>query len=113
MMMRFARYLILFGTVIVSSSAAPAFADTGLTPPPKEAIEFFETKIRPILANNCYECHSAAAKSVKGAFVLDSHDGLLKGGESGKPALLAGQPEASRLVTAVKRTDPKFAMPPK
>src|SRR3954453_14079889 len=87
----------------------PAGAET-LSP---EQVEFFETRIRPILVDHCYGCHSGSAKEIKAAFRLDFRDGLLKGGESGKPAIVAGNPEASRLIQAVKRLDPKSAMPPK
>ena len=45
-----------------------------------EQLAFFESKIRPILADNCYKCHSATADKVKGALVMDTKEGLLKGG---------------------------------
>src|SRR5882724_2741751 len=49
--------------------------------------QFFENKIRPVLANNCYKCHSPAAERVKGGLLLDTREGLLKGGETG-PAIV-------------------------
>ena len=76
------------------------------------ATQFFEGKIRPILANNCYQCHSAQAEKVKGGLLLDSREGCLKGGESG-PAIVPGDPENSRLIKAVRYTDPDLQMPPK
>ena len=79
----------------------------------KEGVEFFESKVRPILVDNCYECHSGGAKILRSGLRLDLRDGLLKGGESGKPAIVPGQPEASRLIRAVKRTGPEDAMPPR
>ena len=53
--------------------------------PPLSAdqIEFFEKKIRPIFVERCYKCHSAASEKVKGGLLLDSREGLLKGGDSG------------------------------
>ena len=45
-------------------------------------LEFFEKKIRPVLAKECYECHSAGAKKLKGGLYLDTAAGMLKGGDS-------------------------------
>ena len=73
-------------------------------------IEFFEKKIRPVLIERCYKCHSADSKKVKGKLLLDTRDGLLKGGESG-PAIVAGKPEKSLLVSALQYED--LEMPPK
>src|SRR5215470_14917037 len=75
-------------------------------------IDFFETHVRPILAENCYKCHSRQADRVKGELFLDSRDGVLKGGESG-PALVPGDPEKSLLIKAVRYGDPDLQMPPK
>ena len=74
--------------------------------------EFFEQKIRPVLAEKCFECHSADAKSLKGNLLLDSREGLLKGGDTG-PSLVPGQPDKSLLITAIHYGDPETAMPPK
>src|ERR1043166_4586453 len=74
--------------------------------------QFFESNIRPILVNNCYKCHSSQAEKVKGGLLLDSREGVLKGGESG-PAIVPGDPEQSRLIKAVRYTDPDLQMPPK
>ena len=79
---------------------------------PPEGIEFFEKRIRPILVNHCYECHSVESKKKKGGLLLDTRDGLIKGGSSG-PALLAGDPEKSLLIRAVRHTDQELQMPPK
>ncbi len=80
-------------------------------PPSSEGLEFFEKKIRPILAEQCFECHSAE-KKVKGALRLDSRDGWAKGGESG-PAIVPGEPDKSRLIRAVRYAEPDLQMPPK
>ena len=71
---------------------------------------FFESRIRPVLADRCYECHSG--EKTKGGLALDTREGLLKGGDNG-PAVVPGKPEASPLVSAVRHLDPDFAMPPK
>ena len=72
--------------------------------------DFFENKIRPVLADNCYKCHSTQAEKVKGGLLLDSRDGLLKGGDTGV-AIVPGNPEASLLIKAVRYTDPDLQMP--
>jgi hypothetical protein len=74
-----------------------------------EQIEFFETKVRPLLAENCYQCHSAQAKTLKGGLRLDSRAAAIKGGDSGE-ALVPGKPDASPLIHAVKWQ--AYEMPP-
>ena len=76
-----------------------------------DGIEFFEKKIRPLLAEHCYECH-AVGKKLKGGLALDSRDGWQKGGDSGM-TLVPGDPEASLLIKAVRYKDKEFRMPPK
>lgn len=94
--------LALLPLVAVLAADAPA-AETGL--------EFFEKKVRPILTKHCYACHSSAAKKAKGGLLLDSRAGLRKGGESG-PAIVAGKPDESLLIKAVRyQGEPR--MPPK
>jgi hypothetical protein len=75
-------------------------------------VEFFEKKVRPVLVQQCYRCHSAAAKKQKGGLALDSRPALRKGGDSG-PALVPGHPEQSRLIRAVRHADDTLQMPPK
>ncbi len=72
-----------------------------------EQITFFETKIRPVLANNCYSCHSHEAKRNKGGFYMDSREGILE-------AFLAepGKPAESMMIEAVHYKDPSMQMPP-
>src|SRR4051794_25871059 len=64
------------------------------------SVDFFEKKIRPVLVEHCYKCHSADAKKIKGKLRLDSRAWLLKGGDSG-PALVPGNLEKSLLIEAV------------
>ena len=73
-------------------------------------LEFFEKKIRPLLAERCYECHGE--KKQKAGLRLDSRAALLKGGDNG-PAIVAGAPEKSRLIRAVSYEDVDLQMPPK
>ncbi|HTD87471.1 MAG TPA: PSD1 and planctomycete cytochrome C domain-containing protein, partial [Candidatus Binatia bacterium] len=76
-----------------------------------EQSAFFESKIRPLLADNCYKCHSQAAEKVKGGLLLDSRDGWQKGGDTG-PAIVPGDPEKSLLIKAVRYKDKDIQMPP-
>ncbi|MBL8815846.1 MAG: DUF1553 domain-containing protein [Planctomyces sp.] len=78
-------------------------------PPESQQLEFFESKIRPILAEHCYECHSSAAKSIKGGLQVDSRQGLLMGGDSG-PAIVPGDSDGSLLMQAMRHES--FEMPP-
>jgi hypothetical protein len=80
--------------------------------PSPEGIEFFEKKIRPVLVERCYACHSAAAPKLKGGLRLDSREGLRKGGDSG-PAIVPGDPARSLLLRALRRGADAEKMPPK
>src|SRR5436190_18678656 len=73
--------------------------------------DFFENRIRPILVERCYQCHSAEKKQSKGGLKLDSRDDVLKGGHGG-PAVIPGRPEGSLLIRAIRRTDKDLKMPP-
>jgi cytochrome c553 len=79
-----------------------------------KSVEFFEKKIRPLLAEHCLSCHSAEAqtnKKLKGGLLLDSRDGWKAGGDSG-PAIVPGKPAESLLIESVKY-DGDLKMPPK
>jgi Protein of unknown function (DUF1549)/Protein of unknown function (DUF1553)/Planctomycete cytochrome C/EF-hand domain pair len=82
------------------------------TQPTADQVAFFEKKIRPVLADQCYSCHSATAAKLKGGLLLDTHDGLRKGGDSG-PAIAGGDPGNSLLIKAIRYHDDKLQMPPK
>ena len=77
----------------------------------KDQLTFFEQKIRPLLVERCYECHSAEAKETKGGLRLDSREAILTGGDNG-PAVVEENPEQSLLITAVHYRDPAYEMPP-
>src|SRR5205085_1885229 len=74
------------------------------------ALTFFERKIRPLLVDNCFNCHSANTNS-KGGLRVDDRNGLVQGGGRG-PAVVPGHPEASLLLQAVQQTG-DVKMPPK
>ena len=74
--------------------------------------EFFENKIRPLLADQCYKCHSSQAPKLKGGLSLENREGWVKGGDTG-PAIVPGNPDASLLIKAVRYTDEDLQMPPK
>jgi hypothetical protein len=79
-----------------------------LAAPAPGTVEFFEVKIRPLLANKCYSCHTDAKL---GGLRLDSRDAVLKGGKTG-PAIIPGKPEESLLIQAVARRHERLKMPP-
>src|SRR5262245_23293501 len=73
-------------------------------------LEFFESKVRPLLATQCYSCHSSKATVVQGSLRLDSRETILRGGHSG-PALVPGNSDQSRLIRAL-RHEVEPHMPP-
>jgi cytochrome c553 len=97
------RCLLLLATLL--AAALPAAADDA-------PAQFFETKIRPVLAEQCYSCHSASAKKLKANLLLDTAAGLMKGGDSGA-AIVPGDPGKSRLIDAVRYQNVDLQMPPK
>jgi len=74
---------------------------------------FFELKIRPVLVEHCYECHSDQAKKIKGGLRLDARAGWVAGGDGGTAAIVPGKPEESLLIRAVQHLEDDLAMPPK
>ena len=73
-----------------------------------EQSDFFEKEVRPVLAKNCFACHTATAL---GNLSMTSGEALRKGGNSG-PAIMPGQPDESLLIQAVAHTHPRLKMPP-
>jgi hypothetical protein len=78
----------------------------------KQQIEFYETKILPVLADKCYKCHSGAEDKLKGSLSLETKEAMLKGGDTG-PSVVPGSPEKSLLIKAIAYADPDMQMPPK
>ena len=107
------RHCVLLAVVLalqLSSMTFCAIGDEGAEG--EKGTEFFEAKIRPVLLKHCYQCHSAGAGKSEGSLLLDSRDGLLKGGDRG-PAILLEQPQDSPLLIAISHTDSDLKMPPK
>src|SRR5262245_9860668 len=77
---------------------------------PAEAVEFDESRVRPILAESCVKCHGAKKQSSE--LRLDSRQAVLAGGASG-PALVPGNPDESLLIQAIRQTHDEIRMPPK
>jgi hypothetical protein len=94
-----------FGLALfVAIFAGPLFADE------PDGAEFFEKRIRPILVENCYGCHSGQIKEPKSKLRLDSRAAMLQGGERG-PAIAPGDPAKSRLIQAISYRDVELQMP--
>ena len=103
----------LLGLLLASTVTAADKTAADKTAADRKGLDFFESKIRPVLVRHCYQCHSAkaaATKMLKGELQVDTRSGIRKGGETG-PAVVPGQPGKSLLVAALKHDGPK--MPPK
>ena len=106
---------VALALALVLGLAALPFHGTASPPPPpatSDGLEFFEAKIRPLLVEKCYSCHSAQSEKLKGGLRLDWRGGVLKGGDTG-PAIIPADPKSSLLVKAVSYSDPDLQMPPK
>jgi len=90
---------ILFAALAISAS------------PQNTEIDYFEKKIRPVLASHCYACHSKSAAAPQGGLLLDSTQGIRRGGNSGA-LIQPGDPGHSLLIRAIRHTDKKLKMPP-
>jgi len=102
--------LVLATAVLVTATVWASQASQPSAPPPPltpAAVEFFESQIRPILAESCYHCHT---DDEKGGLRVDSRERLLKGGESG-PAIVPGDPDGSLLIRAVRHAGGAPKMP--
>src|SRR3984885_1927923 len=97
------RYVATGAVLVALSAAALLKAQTANAADP----DFFENKVRPILANNCFACH---AESGLGGLRLDSEEAMKKGGMRGSD-VVPGDPAKSLLISAVKQTDPGLKMP--
>jgi hypothetical protein len=95
----------------VMAAAALAWCAGSVSATESEAIEFFEKKVRPILIERCFECHSSTTK-IKGGLTLDSQHDWTLGGDTG-PAIIPGQPDQSLLFQAVTWSNLDLQMPPK
>jgi hypothetical protein len=96
--------------LLVSVGTVPASAGPAGQLDPAH-VSFFEKRVRPVLVNRCYQCHSAG-KKIKGGLRLDHREGVVRGGDSG-PVIVPGNPEKSLLITAIRHTDDDLKMPKK
>lgn len=96
-----------FATAFGRGTVVALVDETEISP---EQIEFFEKRVRPVLIERCFECHSSDAEKVQGGLLVESRKTLLTGGESG-PAIVPGEPEKSLLITSIRYES--FEMPPK
>jgi hypothetical protein len=101
--------MFLFLAAALAASAAEPSPEAALT---KSERDFFESKIRPVLIEHCHRCHAAGAEEVKADFLLDTREGIRKGGVSGRDAVIPGDPAGSRLLAAIRHLDPDLQMPP-
>ncbi len=100
---------ILFSLALVTSGGLWA----AIAPAPTaEQVDFFEKKIRPVLADKCYKCHSEKSEKVRGGLLLDTREGIRRGGDSGA-AVVPGNVGESLLIEAVRYANADTAMPPK
>lgn len=93
--------LVLFFAVCLPVSAVAADED-----------DFFEKQVRPILVENCYECHSEQAGERSGGLWLDRKAGWAEGGDSG-PAIVPKNVESSLLIESIRYGNEDLQMPPK
>ncbi len=100
----------IFTTALCLLGTCPAWSAE--SSPTAEDLEFFEKRIRPLLAERCYKCHSHESEKLKGGLYLDSIAGALHGGDTG-PAITPGNPERSLLVEAIQYKNTDLEMPPK
>jgi cytochrome c553 len=111
---RYLPFALLAGAALLAlgtrAAAQPAkgFADK----PTADQLAFFEKKIRPVLVEHCYKCHSAEAEKVKGGLYLDTREATRRGGDTG-PIIQPGNPARSKLMLSLNHKNPDTAMPPK
>src|SRR5918993_3605835 len=95
--------LLLWCAPVARGAETKSDATAQATPSADPAgVEFFETRIRPVLAESCYSCHSSGAKDLKAKLLLDTRDGILQGGESEFPAVVPADLDESTLIRAIR-----------
>ncbi len=93
---------------LISVPGAPTSAEVAAFSP--QQLEYFEKKVRPLLAEHCYSCHSASANKLQAGLLVDSRDAMISGGDSGE-SIIPGKPDESLLIEAVRYES--YEMPPK
>ena len=94
------------------TNPAPSATVLKATPITARQSAFFESKIRPVLVKSCEKCHAAGAEKIRGGLLVDSREGLFRGGDTG-PAIVPGKPDESLLIQAIRHQDEDLKMPPK
>lgn len=106
----------LFAATTVALTASAAELPVGhpkvAAPLSPADLAFFEAKVRPVLVQHCYKCHSKEGDKVRGGLLLDSREALLAGGNSGA-VIVPGKPDESLLIQAIRYKDEDLQMPPK
>src|SRR5262245_34099872 len=102
------RFIICVSSALICGYLS-CFAAAGAPQPSLQQIEFFESRIRPVLAEHCWSCHGPKKQS--GGVRLDSRKSILDDSDNG-PIVVPGEPEKSALVRAIRQTG-AIKMPPK
>lgn len=112
--MKFVRMVLLLGLVCCNLAIGEEAATNKAAPEQEDAkgVAFFEAKVRPILVEHCYSCHSSEKGKAEGGLQLDTRQFIRAGGDRGL-AVVPGQPGDSLLLTAISHIDPDLKMPPK
>ena len=109
---RFASLFLLLFTGFIAPNTQAQLPDTFDTNLPDDGVIFFEAKIRPVLIEHCYQCHSTTAEKLRGNLYLDTKQGTLKGGDLG-PAVVPENLRDSLLIEAIRWESADIQMPPK
>jgi len=108
------RFAFISPVLLITASIAAAVPSSPAKLDPR-GVAFFEQKIRPVLIEHCYKCHSAEAKGnnkLKGGLLLDTRDATLRGGDTG-PSIVPGNVSRSLLIAAIEYKSVDLEMPPK
>lgn len=97
-------------TLLLLAIFSQAQADERVTPLATD-LDFFEKRVRPVLVQRCFECHSSKAEKLKGGLLLDSREAILTGGDSG-PAAVVDDVEKSLIIQAIRYDNENVQMPP-
>lgn len=104
--------VVVLGMAVPLPAAGVGASSASTEKSPEADRQFFETKIQPILAAKCYKCHSHQSEKPRGGLMLDSHEAIQQGGNSG-PIVEPGKPENSLLIHAIRYANEDLQMPPK
>src|SRR5688572_2631906 len=91
--------------LVVAAMGPLARCAHAANPADAAGVEFFEAKVRPVLVERCYQCHSSSAKQLKAGLKLDTRAAMLKGGESELPAIVPANLDDSTLIRAIRYED--------